>query len=327
MEADFEVNSLFTWILLPIIGVFTILLLNHFKPKAKLDIKGKYVLITGCDSGFGRATAIALDTMGVRVLATCLTKEGEQSLKLATSDKLKAFQLDVTNSEQIKRVFDFVKELVKVESGGLWGLVNNAGVCQVLPIEWTPLSLFKSTADVNLWGVIDMTKTFLPLVKKARGRVINISSGAGRISVNCLSAYSVTKYGVEAFSDALRREMNPWGVLVSIVEPGAFSTNINQPSKIERIFKEAWENLNDELKEEYGEEYLKGVIKIAKAYPQSENLHWVIDAIVDALTSQAPRDRYVVGARLLLTLVAWLPTFALDFIVQLMLKVPTPKSC
>ena len=63
---------------------------------------------------------------------------------------------------------------------GLWGLVNNAGVCQILPIEWTPLSTFKSTADVNLWGMIDMTKTFLPLVKKARGRVVNISSGSGK---------------------------------------------------------------------------------------------------------------------------------------------------
>ena len=117
MEADSEVSASLTWILLPVIGVFTILLLNHFKPKAKLDIKGKYVLITGCDSGFGRATAIELDKMGVCVLATCLTKEGEQSLKLATSDKLKAFQLDVTNSEQIKRVFNFVKELVEFESG------------------------------------------------------------------------------------------------------------------------------------------------------------------------------------------------------------------
>ena len=117
MEADSEVSASLTWILLPVIGVFTILLLNHFKPKAKLDIKGKYVLITGCDSSFGRATAVELDKMGVCVLATCLTKEGEQSLKLATSDKLKAFQLDVTNSEQIKRVFNFVKELVEFESG------------------------------------------------------------------------------------------------------------------------------------------------------------------------------------------------------------------
>ena len=110
-------SSSLTWILLPIIGIFTILLLNHFKPGAKVNIRGKYVLITGCDSGFGRATAIQLDKMGVCVLATCLTEEGEQRLKSVTSDKLKTFQLDVTKSEQIKRVFDKIKKLVEEESG------------------------------------------------------------------------------------------------------------------------------------------------------------------------------------------------------------------
>ena len=80
----------------------------------------------------------------------------------------------------------------------------------------------------------------------------------GRISIIQLSAYSVTKYGVEAFSDALRREMYPWGVQVSIVEPGAFKTNICEPSKLAKSLKEDWEDLNDQLKKEYGEEYLKG---------------------------------------------------------------------
>ena len=117
MDNGTGVSSSLTWILLPIIGIFTILLLIHFKPGAKVNIRGKYVLITGCDSGFGRATAIQLDKMGACVLATCLTEEGEQSLKSVTSDKLKTFQLDVTKSEQIKRVFDKVKKLVEDESG------------------------------------------------------------------------------------------------------------------------------------------------------------------------------------------------------------------
>ena len=103
--------------MLPIIGILTILVLNPFKPTAKVNIRGRYVLITGCDSGFGRATAIQLDKMRVCALATCLTKEGEQSLKSATSNKLKTFQLDVTNAEQIKRVFDEIKKLVEDESG------------------------------------------------------------------------------------------------------------------------------------------------------------------------------------------------------------------
>ena len=114
---DAAESSKFSWLVLPVIGIFTLSLFYYFKPRGKLNVKGKYVLITGCDCGFGRLTAIALDKMGVCVLATCLTKEGEQSLKSVTSDKLKTFQLDVTNSEQIKEVHDKVKYLVESETG------------------------------------------------------------------------------------------------------------------------------------------------------------------------------------------------------------------
>ena len=114
---DAAESSKFSWLVLPVIGIFTLSLFYYFKPRGKLNVKGKYVLITGCDCGFGRLTAIALDKMGVCVLATCLTNEGEQSLKSVTSDKLKTFQLDVTNSEQIKEVHDKVKYLVESETG------------------------------------------------------------------------------------------------------------------------------------------------------------------------------------------------------------------
>ena len=95
-------------ILLIIIGLITIYFATYLLWRSNIDLKGKHVLITGCDHGFGRETAILLDKMGVCVLATCLTKEGEQSLKSVTSDKLKTFQMDVTNSQQIKDVYSEV---------------------------------------------------------------------------------------------------------------------------------------------------------------------------------------------------------------------------
>ncbi|XP_020608496.1 dehydrogenase/reductase SDR family member 9-like [Orbicella faveolata] len=169
------------WFIPVVIGLLAIYFVRRLIPRAKVDVKGKYVLITGCDSGFGRETAIKLDEMGVCVMATCLTKAGEQSLKSVTSDKLKTFQMDVTNSQQINDVCKEVKGQIACGAAtGLWGLVNNAGILQTLPIEWTPLNTFKRIADVNLWGMIDVTKTFLPLVKKARGRVVNFSSGTGK---------------------------------------------------------------------------------------------------------------------------------------------------
>ena len=92
----------------------------------RLSIDGKYVLITGCDSGFGRETAIRLDKMGVNVLATCLTKEGEECLKSVTSEKLKTFLMDVTNSQQIGEVFDKVKEVIDDNSGKVNKIYNQS---------------------------------------------------------------------------------------------------------------------------------------------------------------------------------------------------------
>ena len=113
-----------SWFIPVVVGLLAIYLVSRLIPRSKVDIKGKYVLITGCDSGFGRETAIRLDKMGVCVLATCLTKEGEQSLKSVTSSKLKTFQMDVTNSRQIKEVYEEVERRIPSNTGK-----RHCGVC------------------------------------------------------------------------------------------------------------------------------------------------------------------------------------------------------
>ena len=106
-----------SWFIPVVIGFLAIYLVMRLIPRAKVDVKDKYVLITGCDSGFGRETAIKLDEMGVCVMATCLTKEGEQSLKSVTSDKLKTLQMDVTNSQQIIDVYKEVQKIIPCNEG------------------------------------------------------------------------------------------------------------------------------------------------------------------------------------------------------------------
>ncbi|KAL9980787.1 hypothetical protein ACROYT_G009425 [Oculina patagonica] len=278
------------------------------------NLHTKYVFITGCDSGFGRETAIRLDKMGVNVLAACLTKQGEEDLKSMTSNKLKTFQMDVTDSQQIKDVFEQVKNVLPAGQG-MWGLVNNAGIAIVGPIEWVPLNQVKRTADVNLWGMIDVTKTFLPLIKKSRGRVVNLSSAAGLVSPVQKTAYSISKYGVEAFSDALRREMSPWGVLVSIIEPGRFKTNVSD-SIIESV-KRLWDDLSPEMKKDYGEKYFHKYldILIKRRSIASPDTYKVVDAIVDGVTSQRPQTRYVVGTDAKVApFMVYLPTFIADLL-------------
>ncbi|XP_078358700.1 retinol dehydrogenase 16-like isoform X1 [Oculina patagonica] len=310
-------SPLLTCLITGIVIILTFMIFRFFSRKKVSDLHKKYVLITGCDSGFGQETAIRLDKMGVCVLATCLTKDGEQSLKSVTSERLKTFQLDVTNSQQIQDLYEQVKGLLP-SGHGLWGLVNNAGVTLVGPIEWIPLEKFKRIADINLWGTIDVTKTFLPLVKKARGRVVNLSSMLGRISLPNLPSYCITKYGVQAFSDALRREMSPWGVLVSIIEPGLFKTALSSNERNIQSVQELWDGLSSELKQEYGEKRLnlikKGISKSSeKASPDT---YKVVDAVVDALTSQRPRTRYAVGldAKVSIFMSTFLPTFITDYL-------------
>lgn len=114
---DPESSTTTSWFIPVLIGFFAIYVVKRLIPRSIVDIKEKFVLITGCDSGFGREMAIRLDKMGVHVLATCLTKEGEQSLRSVTSDKLKTFQMDVTNSQQIKDVYEEVKRQIPGDSG------------------------------------------------------------------------------------------------------------------------------------------------------------------------------------------------------------------
>jgi len=309
-----------TLLLAGAITLIVLLLSLKFLAKRKVqNLQTKYVFITGCGSGFGRETAIRLDKMGVHVLAACLTKQAAQDLKSMTSGKLKTFQMDVTDSQQIKDVFRQVKNLLP-SGQGVWGLVNNAGIGTAGPIEWTPLEHMKHIADVNLWGMIDVTKTFLPLIKKSQGRVVNMSSLAGRLSPCFASAYCISKYGVEAFSDALRREMNPWGVLVSVIEPGAFQTaGIH---KIADSMKQLWNNLSPEMKEDYEDKRLDGIamakeMKLKMEKAASPDTYKVVDAIVDCLTSQGPQTRYVVGLDAkLMVFIPYLPTFIGDYVFR-----------
>ena len=138
--------------LIPVfVGCLAVYLAWRLIPRSNVEIKDKYVLITGCDSGFGRKTAIRLDEMGVHVIATCLTKEGEQNLKSVTSDRLKTFQMDVTNSQHIRDVFDEVERRIPDETGkqtSVLSVVKLSSVCFIW-CHWI-WPMFQATAQSDL---------------------------------------------------------------------------------------------------------------------------------------------------------------------------------
>ncbi|XP_030052531.1 retinol dehydrogenase 16-like isoform X2 [Microcaecilia unicolor] len=198
-------NNVPMWLWLFAVVGFYFLFRWYWYRQTLQNLTDKYVFITGCDSGFGNLLACQLDGQGLRVLAACLTQRGAEQLKEGTSQRLQTIILDVTDSESVAAAANWVK--LQVGDRGLWGLVNNAGISlPSLPNEWLLKDDFLKILNVNLLGLIDVTLSLLPLIRKAKGRIVNVSSMAGRISL-VGGGYSISKYGVEAFSDSLRREL------------------------------------------------------------------------------------------------------------------------
>ncbi|NWW22535.1 RDH16 dehydrogenase, partial [Falcunculus frontatus] len=296
----------------------------HRERQTVPGLSEKHVLITGCDSGFGNLLARQLDARGLRVLAACLTQAGATQLRAATSNRLQTVLLDVTSSKSIADVTAWVRE--RVGDRGLWGLVNNAGIAiPTAPNEWLTKEDFVKVLDVNLLGLVEVTLSLLPLVRRARGRVVNVASVMGRVS--CFGGgYCMSKYGVEAFSDSLRRELRSFGVQVSIIEPGGFQTGMIDPAPLVEGFVRLWERLPAETQAAYGHHYVDKYAKSTALLHRlsSSRLSRVTDAMTHALLSRCPRSRYAAGwdARLIFLPLSYCPTWLSDTIFGLFLPIP-----
>ncbi|KAM9126735.1 D-beta-hydroxybutyrate dehydrogenase, mitochondrial-like isoform 1-T2 [Pangshura tecta] len=264
------------------------------------QIGSKAVLITGCDSGFGFSLAKHLHSKGFIVFAGCLFKDqgaaGSQELDNMKSERMRTIQLNVCSSQEIERAVEHLGTSLKDPQKGLWGLVNNAGISTFGEVEFTSMETYKEVAEVNLWGTIRTTKAFLPLIRRAKGRVVNISSMMGRMGSPARSSYCITKFGVEAFSDCLRYEMHPQGVKICVVEPGNFigATNLYTPERIKAIAEKMWKELPETVRKDYGRQYLDEQITKMESYCNSgsPDTSPVINSITHALTSSSPYARY-----------------------------------
>lgn len=307
------------WLYLPVLLGLYFLFRWYREREVIPNLPGKYVFITGCDSGFGNLLARQLDKRGLRVLAACLTQKGAEQLKDSATQRLQTVILDVTDSNSVAAAAQWVKE--QVGDGGLWGLVNNAGIAEPsAPNEWLTKQDFQRVLDVNLLGLIDVTLSMTPLVRKARGRIINVSSIVGRITI-CSGGYCISKYGVEAFSDSLRRELNPFGVKVVIIEPGFFKTVVTDYKVIQDSMARTWKQVSSEVKQSYGQQYFDKCYKMAEGVTviAKSNLSLVTDCMEHGLTALHPRTRYSAGwdAKLIFLPLSYMPTMVTDALLML----------
>ncbi|XP_067170196.1 17-beta-hydroxysteroid dehydrogenase type 6-like [Apteryx mantelli] len=303
------------WLFVAVLAGLYLLRRWHRERQRVPDLANKYVLITGCDSGFGSLLARQLDARGLRVLAACLTEPGAARLRAAASPRLQTLVLDVTSSESIAAAAAWVEGCVG--DRGLWGLVNNAGVVHpVAPNEWLRKEDFVRVLNVNLVGLVEVTLSLLPLVRRARGRVVNVASILGRLSFFG-GGYCPSKYGVEAFSDSLRRELRDFGVHVAIVEPGYFRTGMTDIARNLEALEQVWERAPASVRESYGQRYFESLCKVFEESLRtrcSSDLSLVTGCMEHALTAAHPRMRYAAGwdARLHYIPLSYLPTALAD---------------
>jgi NAD(P)-dependent dehydrogenase (short-subunit alcohol dehydrogenase family) len=257
----------------------------------------KAVLVTGASSGIGRATVLELDRRGFQVFAGVRTDQAEAELR-AASARLQVLRLDIAQQDSIRAVAEKLRQ--ELSERGLWGLVNNAGIALTGPVEFLEPHIWREQFGVNFFGHVELTRQLLPLLRRARGRIVNISSISGRISPPYFGPYTCSKVALEAFSDVLRVELRRFGIRVVVVEPGNTQTPIWQKAQkfsedLLGKFKTELAALPPEVRTIYETDFAAMQQAAERMARTGGDVARVVRTICRALTAARPRTRYPVG--------------------------------
>jgi NAD(P)-dependent dehydrogenase (short-subunit alcohol dehydrogenase family) len=278
------------------------------------------VVVTGASSGIGEACALHLDARGFRVFAGVRREEDAGRLRAQASERLSTLILDVTDQRAIDASAAAVD--AAVGAAGLAGLVNNAGVAEPGVLEYLSLDRLRHQLEVNVVGQIAVTQAFLPALRRARGRVVNMGSISGRLAPPFIAPYAMSKHAIEAFSDALRLELRPWGIQVALIEPGSIVTPLwgKGLATADEVLAELPEEAHHRY-DPYVGPARAAIDRIGRAGAPASA---VAEAVARALEARRPKTRTLVGAdaRLQALLRAWVPDRLRDRLVALQLKLP-----
>jgi NAD(P)-dependent dehydrogenase (short-subunit alcohol dehydrogenase family) len=244
------------------------------------------VLVTGASTGIGEATVLHLRELGFDPIAA--VRKDEDAARLE-GQGLRTTRIDVTDADQIAAAREALGDTP------LAGLVNNAGIAVAAPLEFLPIDRLRQQLEINLIGQAAVTQAFLPALRRARGRIVNVSSIGGRVALPLVSPYNASKFGLEGLSDSLRRELRPQGIDVILIEPGGVKTPIW--NKANRLADEMLsEDLPPEAERLYGS-MIEAVRAQTTRIEQESGMEprEVAEAIGTALTASRPRTRYLVG--------------------------------
>jgi NAD(P)-dependent dehydrogenase (short-subunit alcohol dehydrogenase family) len=270
------------------------------------------VLVTGASTGIGEATVLHLRALGFDAVGAVRKDEDAERLE---GQGVRTVRIDVTDSGQIAAARDELGDIA------LAGLVNNAGIAVAAPLEFLPIDRLRQQLEINLIGQAAVTQAFLPALRRAHGRIVNVSSIGGRVALPLVGAYNASKFGLEGLSDALRRELRPQGIDVVLIEPGGVKTPIWR--KGEELADAMLEDVPPEAERLYGRliENVRAGTRRISGETGSEPRE-VAEVIGTALTARRPRTRYLVGrdAKMRARLARVLPDRVMDRMIARALR-------
>ncbi|MBI3240904.1 MAG: SDR family oxidoreductase [Chloroflexi bacterium] len=251
----------------------------------------KTILITGCSTGFGRITALHFAKLGWRVFGTVRKEADQESLLREKKERGEIVPLicDVTNESQVQEL----GRAVAAQTPTLDALVNNAGSAFAAPLELLPPDVLREQFDLNVIAQLAVTQAVMPLLKAAKGTIINVSSIGGRITSPLLGAYTASKFALEAISDTLRVELAPFRVKVVVIEPGSSPTAIWETSLSRALTMLAERNIDSRA-------YAPLIERVKETSVQRASVGFppqlFADTVEKILVSPDPQTRYPIPA-------------------------------
>lgn len=301
------------------------------------NLEKKAVLITGCDSGFGRALATRCAERGMPVFAGCILPESIAEYRKLSKNyaiPIDAFLMDVSSDRSVTEAKLYLEGRTE-KYGGLHALVNNAGILgKTFFDDFLTVADYKEVAEVNVWGVIRVTQAMKPLVKKTRGRIVTVTSICSRLGLMGIGPYTAAKFAASGYCDVIRCELQLFGVSVHVVEPGFFNTHLTSSANVEKQLDTMYANCPEEARLEYGHDFFVEMRKKTLwllGLISSDRVDYVTDAYFHALTAVYPRLRYQVGWDSILVYIplTFLPTALQHLVIRVIAaitRIPTPSA-
>lgn len=246
------------------------------------------VFVTGASSGIGRDAALRMADRGWTVFGGIRTDEDATKLEADSGGRISPMQCDVTVEDQIRRTVDMI---LSKTGGRLTGLVNNAGIAIVGPIELVTTDDVRRQFEVSVIGTTAVTRAFIPALRAEGGRIVNIGSPAGLFSPPLMGPYSMSKHALKALTDALRRELASSHIKVSLIEAARVDTPIWTRALDDR--SQMLAAFTEEHRRLYGRS-MDGLVEAALE-PGGDSVALTSDAIEHALVDRKPKTRYRVG--------------------------------